>query len=267
MRQDMPSIDDSTRHTRTADGLQVLVYPWETPADRLVVLNSLARSGGETSIVRGVAAAAIRSLGPQATDKEVLQTLLDAIFKLVLYTPDPASEMDFYQPVELTLRPVPGNLISPLTGRPKGNGDCEDTATLYVALVRAAGHLLGRPLDGHVKWLSQPGKPQNHVPAMAWGSDGIHLWAETTLPGSQIGEHPYDALARLGDAPRIEGTYYPTNSGTSGSLHDPVVRVMPDGSRVYIDSVAFARGGTTQVVVAPRIGIPYYATVIINPSE
>lgn len=263
----MSSIDDGIRHTRTSDGLQELVYPWETPADRLVVLNSLARSGGETSLVRGVVGAVLRPIGAYATDQQVLQALLDAVFALVQYKPDPASEMDFYQPVEVTLRPVPGNPVSPITGQPKGSGDCEDTATLYVAMVRAAGHLLGRPLDGHVEWLSQPGKPQNHVPAKAWGSDGVHLWAETTLPGSHIGEHPYDALARLGNAPRIEGTYYPVNSGTSGSLHDPVVQTMPDGARVFIDPVAFARGGHTQAVVAPRIGLPYYAQIIVNPSE
>ena len=259
----------------TPDG-QTLIYPWITPAERLVVLNEMAWDGSHSPVVRAVVARALATLPRNPTDRLVFQRLLDAVFETVVYRPDPASDQDFYSPVALTLRPVPGNPLSPLTGQPKGVGDCEDTSVLFAAFVWAAGAMLGRPYRGVVEWLPQPGKPQNHVPAMACPTLGVRtfhgaesqvallsegcLWAETTLPGARIGEHPYEALARLGNAPRIEGATYPTNS--SGALHAlPIVLLAADGVRLFLAQPP--QRGTQPAVAVPPSGAPFPVNVTL----
>ena len=257
----MASLDTLPAYPRTPDGEQVLVYPWQTPDARKALLNRMARAGSETSLLRDLAAKIVVPLGPEPTDAAILQACLDAIFDLVVYRPDPASDQDFYQPIEVTLHPVPGNPRSRLTGEPRGGGDCEDTALLFTALVLAVSAVLRRPMGARVEWLSQPGKPQNHVAPTAWGADGVARWAETTLPGARVGEHPYAALERLGNAHRIEGTYLPVNSGTSGALGAPVAWRDAHGSQVQVDAVAFARGGVVTALVFPRLGLPYRTTL------
>lgn len=186
----------------TPNGEQLLVYPWQNPDDRKAILDEMASEGAHAPkvqwIVRGVIAGLAQHLRRMPTPREIAQSLLDALYELVEYRNDPASDQDFYQPVCITLRPVPGNPISPITGRPKGIGDCEDTSVLYAALVNAVPLVSGIPMAGRVEWLSQPDSPQNHVAASVTLPSG-QAWVETTLPGARIGEHPYDALARLGN--------------------------------------------------------------------
>jgi len=186
----------------TADGEQVLIYPWQAPDDRKAILNELAVEGAHSPKVQWVARGVIAGLAQRyhrtPTPQEIAQGLLDALYALVEYRNDPASDEDFYQPTWITLRPVPGNPLSPLTGQPKGIGDCEDTSVLYAALANAVPLVSGIPMSGRVEWLSQPDSPQNHVAASVTLPSG-QAWVETTLPGARIGEHPYDALARLGN--------------------------------------------------------------------
>lgn len=195
----------------TPDGEQPLIYPWVTPDDRKGILQEMAEEGAHAPkvqwVTRGVIAGLARSLGRTPTPVEIAQGLLDALYALVEYRSDPASDEDFYQPVCLTLRPVPGNPISPLTGLPKGAGDCEDTSVLFAALALAVPLVSGIPMSANVQWLDQPGDPQNHVAASVTLPTGA-LWVETTLPGARVGEHPYDALRRLGNvhAQRLTGT-------------------------------------------------------------
>lgn len=196
---------------RTPDGAQELIYPWIAPDERKAILQEMAVEGAHSPTVqwvtRGVIAGLARNLGRTPTPREIAQGLLDALYALVEYRSDPASDEDFYQPVCLTLRPVPGNPISPLTGLPKGAGDCEDTSVLFAALALAVPLVSGIPMGAHVQWLDQPGDPQNHVAASVTLPTGA-LWVETTLPGARIGEHPYAALRRLGNvhAQRLTGT-------------------------------------------------------------
>lgn len=250
-----------TTWPQTADG-QTLIYPHITPDERLKVLNEMAWDGAHSPVVRAVVAKALSTLPANPSTSAVFQRLLDAVYQCVVYRPDPASDQDFYQPVAMTLRPVRGNPVSPLTGQPKGTGDCEDSSVLFAAFVWAAGAMLGRPYRGDVRWLSQPGKPQNHVAAVACDTADGCLWAETTLPGSRIGEHPYDALARLGMSERIEGQYLPTNS--SGALHAvlPLVLLAADGVRLVVDR-APQRGETVSAVAFPPSGAPFPATLTL----
>lgn len=69
-------------------------------------------------------------------------------------------------------------------------GDCEDLATLFVAIALALG------FRARVVWMEQPGQMYNHYSAVV-NIDGKDTWAETTLPGAQLGEHPYAARDRL----------------------------------------------------------------------
>lgn len=70
-------------------------------------------------------------------------------------------------------------------------GDCEDLAGLFMALGKAVG------LETDVVWINQPGKPLNHVSAKVRVGDEW-LWAEASVKGALLGEHPYAAIARLG---------------------------------------------------------------------
>lgn len=256
---------------RTPDGEQLLIYPYIPPEERKAVLNEMALDGSSSPLVRGLVARALRDLPANPSTEAVFQRLLNLIYETVQYVPDPAADLDYYQPVIITLRPskAPGWPISPVTGAPKGTGDCEDSSVLYAAFVWAAGAILGRPYRGVVDWLSQPGKPQNHVPAMACPTittvtdtagnlaSGC-LWAETTLPGARIGEHPYEALARLGGTEKVEGAYVPVNS--SG---DPAPEVIErDGQRLVYDH-SRARNGVVSGWAFPSTGLPYPVTITL----
>lgn len=68
----------------------------------------------------------------------------------------------------------------------RGAGDCDDSAVLVAALASAAG------LPAELVPMGAGGEP-THVAARILGE-----WAETTIPGALLGEHPSAALARLG---------------------------------------------------------------------
>jgi transglutaminase-like putative cysteine protease len=131
--------------------------------------------------------------------------LLDAVHDLAVYKPDPVEKLyDFASRVPETLRPRRGTGRSQLTGRMRGWGDCEDLSILYVALARAAG-FRAMPV-----WVQQDGAFQNHVAAVVYlptvvAPSGEPRWAETTIEGAQIGEHPWVVVERLGHGPRVFG--------------------------------------------------------------
>lgn len=131
--------------------------------------------------------------------------LLDAVHDLAVYKPDPVDGLyDFVSRVPETLRPRRGTGRSALTGKIRGWGDCEDLAILYVSLARAAG-FRAMPV-----WVQQDGAFQNHVAAVVYvptvlSPSGEPRWAETTIEGAQIGEHPWVVVERLGHGPRVLG--------------------------------------------------------------
>jgi len=71
-------------------------------------------------------------------------------------------------------------------------GDCEDLATLLVALWATCG------LAGRIHWIPQDGNTQDHVTAEVEVPGYGWLWGEATIKGAKLGEYPYDAAARLG---------------------------------------------------------------------
>lgn len=74
-------------------------------------------------------------------------------------------------------------------------GDCEDLASLFVALCRFVG------IQARTVWMDESGQ-YNHVTAQVL-IDGKWLWAESILPGAGLGEEPHAALARLGARPDL----------------------------------------------------------------
>lgn len=77
-------------------------------------------------------------------------------------------------------------------------GDCEDLGALFVALCGAAG------IVARLVWLSQANAPQDHVTAQVL-LDGRWVWADASILGARLGESSYQAAARIGHAPALEG--------------------------------------------------------------
>lgn len=75
-------------------------------------------------------------------------------------------------------------------------GDCEELAALVVALARVVG------IPGEVRWMDQPNHPLNHVTALLY-VNGQWVWAEASVVGAQLGEHPQAAATRLAQRSRL----------------------------------------------------------------
>jgi hypothetical protein len=140
-----------------------------------------------------------------------------------------------------------------------GYGDCDDSARALVGLARASG-IRARL----VFFLLDDGTPV-HVTAELF-SRGAWRWAETTIP-ARFGEHPFDAMARLGkkrpdmDGVAVvlgdDGTTRPARS--IGAMDQQVARVgTPVSAQALADALAAAwptsvggsPGSAIQVLVA-----------------
>lgn len=188
----------------------IRVSPATPPALREAMLSILADEGIPVvaPLAARVRAEAWREApgeGPFEASARLAQKLLDAVHDLVEYRPDPVDGLvDFFSRVPETIRPRRGTPRSRLTGRTQGLGDCEDMSVLATSLLRAVG-LRARPV-----WLSQPGAFQNHVALevflpTASHPSGLPVWAEATIEGARVGEHPYTVVERVGHGPRVFG--------------------------------------------------------------
>ena len=97
-----------------------------------------------------------------------------AAVQRVRYVPDPPGSADKICDAATTLRE---------------GGDCEDLAALVVGGARALG------VPARLVWIAQGG-PLDHVVAEVY-VEGRWQWAEPTIAGAMLGEHPYEAAARL----------------------------------------------------------------------
>jgi hypothetical protein len=174
----------------------LIINDFTPSADREEILNELANEGAAAREVRRFARWAVAKLTlelqREPTDTEIAQALLDLEHQLVQYADDPVDHEEYSRALT-TLRPVGGNPISPVTGAPKGRGDCDDMAVLFAALCRAVG------IKVNVIWVDQRGADYNHIAAVACfdGEDACH-WVETTIPGARIGETTPQVLRRVG---------------------------------------------------------------------
>lgn len=179
----------------SAGVVPVVIIPDEVEVpEREDILDALAAEGARSPLVQRIAlwlcTRAALEKGAHLTQRETGQALLDGLAALVEYEHDP-DHREEYNRAETSLVPARGAAMSPLTGKPKGKGDCEDMAVLFVAMARSLG------MSSSVVWVSQPDEPASHV-AASLAVDGASEWVETTIPGARIGEAPYIAAARLG---------------------------------------------------------------------
>lgn len=84
----------------------------------------------------------------------------------------------------------PGEWFQPIDWTIRYGGDCEDLASLFVALARAMG------VRARICWIDIPAAEFNHVSAQVW-LDGRWQWAEASVCGAHLGEAPMDAARRL----------------------------------------------------------------------
>jgi transglutaminase-like putative cysteine protease len=141
------------------------------PSARVALLDSLADDATRRPSVQQLAAlVAVRS-----SQRSRAQTVLSLVHALP-YRPDPAGD-EVFQDADETIA---------------YGGDCEDLATLYVALARLVG------LRAKVVWLNQQihGAALNHVFAQVL-IDGRWLDVESSIAGAQLGESPANAARRL----------------------------------------------------------------------
>lgn len=110
----------------------------------------------------------------RATPAQTAAALLDVVQRLPYY-PDPPGANDWIGDPRTVLRI---------------GGDCEDLATLVVALWATAG------LTARIQWIGQEGD-QDHVSAQVQIPGAGWIWGEPTIKGARFGEYPYDAARRL----------------------------------------------------------------------
>lgn len=77
--------------------------------------------------------------------------------------------------------------------------DCEERSMLVAAMCAADG------IDAEVAWIPQRPAPLDHVTALVWLGGDAAAWADGTIPGARVGEHPRDAARRVGYKPHARG--------------------------------------------------------------
>lgn len=140
-----------------------------SPDRRLAFLRDVARRWAVE-----LAPTAPRTLPPRAIAARAL-----ARAQTFPYAPDDAGTVDLVTVDRATFE--------------REGGDCEERAVWLAAALAAAR------IPAELVWLSQPGQEADHVTVRAH-LDGRWLWADPTVPGARLGEHPQDAADRVGDA-------------------------------------------------------------------
>lgn len=180
-----------------------IVSPFVPPAQREAMLTEMARIDARRPFIvdigRTLLAMLEAEVGGTPTTYQVVHMLMDRVHDFVDYKSDPPDVEEFSWPW-YTLGNGQSPRPNPLTGQPKGTGDCEDLA----GVVCAWGIGLGLPM--HPRWYDQQGSRLNHVAVQVCPGGpfpiplDLCIPVETTIPGALPGETPYEALARVGPA-------------------------------------------------------------------
>jgi transglutaminase-like putative cysteine protease len=164
-----------TRSFTAPDGTAAYALDCPTMAARIRLLDELARFDAERDPVvihlARTARAEIEKLHPEDPKWATAAALHQFVKTNVRFVPE-AGEL--FQPSDYTLK--------------VGIGDCDDSARLLVALLRAAG------LQARLMTL---GAPPTHVSAGFHHDQVGWVWLETTID-ARPGEHPLNAARRLG---------------------------------------------------------------------
>jgi len=223
-----------------------VVSPLTLPSERIAKLQALALLGADDIRVQVIARHLYQmlsdALGRPPTRLETLQWLMNALHLLCDYVPDPPGE-EVFQTVQWTLGGGGGFSVSPITGRQKGCGDCEDLACALVCLCLCLG------ISARCFWWDQPNSPLNHVSVKAM-LDGAEIDLDATIPGARPGESPYEALARVG--PDFRSRVFGLTDAMGGLFH-------PSGAIYRAAGEADGTGGTVRI-----LGMPLAAQVTAN---
>lgn len=139
-----------------------------SPSQKLAVFTRYADEWSQTQLVREMASG--RTIDQLLTTVQALP-----------YHPDP-----------------PGlDLVCSVSDMVAYGGDCEDRAILFSALAAANGYRV------QIVWDEQAGAPEDHVTCRLM-LGGKWLWADPTVVGARIGEHPQDAARRTGQWERLQ---------------------------------------------------------------
>ena len=138
-------------------------------ATREAAMHKLAAMGLPAALARDAAA-----LHASGADDAARAAWALARAQAAGYVPDPAA-CEWYQSPDVTAA---------------HGGDCDDLCILLVALARALD------LPCRIVRLPQPGAAEDHVLCTVWAR-GAWRWAEPSIAGARLGEHPADALRRL----------------------------------------------------------------------
>lgn len=171
------------------------------PGQRAEIMEAHVRDALSSPAVRAAADGCRGAIGV-ASQRDIATRVLRRV-QAAGYRDDPPG-CDRYAPVEFTLR---------------NGGDCDDLAPAVAALAILCG------LQARFVYLSQPRSPLDHVTVKVL-VDGEWLWAEPTLRGARLGEHPYDAARRIGDARPLFGG---GTAGVSGVVDGVIANVLTIG--------------------------------------
>lgn len=161
------------------------VPDWLTPGERIEIIAEYTRRLAHDPRFIALGRTVLRSKPERA---QLPPYLLAWAQKNVRYVEDPENE-EWYQGPLWTL---------------EHGGDCEEYAVIVGALFLFAGFRAG-PF-----WLQQDYASLNHVTAVvelpdASGRGFHHTWAEGSIPGARLGEHPWDAAKRTEHMHRLGG--------------------------------------------------------------
>lgn len=79
----------------------------------------------------------------------------------------------------------------------RDGGDCEERSAYVAARVTARAALTRAGVVVELGWIPQEWAPLDHVTARVALPGRGWLWADATVPGAKLGEHPWTAARRL----------------------------------------------------------------------
>jgi len=148
--------------------------------ERIRILNNLSQQGTSYSPLQEIAQRIRRASG--WSNQMLTVTLALQAVQSLKYVPNPEGE-EWIQDVPYTMA---------------YGGECKALSVMLVALLSLLG------VYAEVVWITQTGRPINHVTVVAW-IGGKQYWAEPAVRGAKLGESPYAAVVRLGSQQHVVG--------------------------------------------------------------
>jgi hypothetical protein len=197
--------------------------PWP---ERLMLLGQLADEGAQDPTIRALADQLWAESGG---DRAEFVGACMRIAQGVPYIPDPPGK-DVFRDAPTVLR--------------EGD-DCDGKVVLCCALLRADRRVRCAPVH-----IPQPWSSEDHLAvAVELGPGQGPYWADVTIPGARLGEHPWAALVRLGAPagvysirPAGRAVYQPAGQAAPGADWCVPLPNLPAGSAPWLQCTDVAAG-------------------------